>query len=68
MSLLNFISWHCLKATLIDVFYGNEDESGMHNVDIMTDISSPATAFTRYTVAPSSVSRSSRYGSSGNSS
>ena len=47
--------------TLIDAFYGNEDESGLHNVDVMTDISAPATAFTRYTVAPTSASRTSRY-------
>jgi elongator complex protein 1 len=43
-----------------DVFYGNEDETGMHNVDVMTDVSAPATAFTRYTVAPTSASRTSR--------
>ena len=34
---------------------------GMHNVDVMTDVSAPATAFTRYTVAPTSASRTSRY-------
>ena len=49
------------SATLIDVFYGNEDETGMHDVDVMTDVSAPATAFTRYTVAPTSASRTSKY-------
>lgn len=43
------------------MFYGNEDETGIHNVDVMTDVSAPATAFTRYTVAPTSASRTSRY-------
>jgi elongator complex protein 1 len=52
-----------LIATLTDVFYGNEDESAMHNVDVMTDVSAPATVFTRYTVAPTSASRTSRYAS-----
>ncbi|KAF7791354.1 hypothetical protein EIP86_002368 [Pleurotus ostreatoroseus] len=41
-----------------DAFYGVEDET-LHNVDVMTDISMAPTAFTRYTVAPSAVSRSS---------
>ena len=35
----------------------------MHNVDVMTDISAPVTAFTRYTVAPTTASRTSRYAS-----
>jgi hypothetical protein len=48
-------------ANVIDVFYGNEDEIGMHNVDVMTDVSAPATAFTRYTIAPTSASRTSKY-------
>lgn len=56
---------YCIRdtasATLIDMFYGNEDETGMHNVDVMTDASAPATVFTRYTVAPTSASRTSRY-------
>lgn len=42
-----------------DAFYGVED-SNLHNVDVMTDVSMPATAFTRYTVAPTSASRSSK--------
>ena len=55
------VSMNTASATLIDVFYGNEDETGMHNVDVMTDMSAPATAFTRYTVAPTSASRTSKY-------
>ena len=51
---------HCLSQLLIDVFYGNEDEMGMHNVDVMTDVSAPVTAFTRYTAAPTSASRTSK--------
>ena len=43
-----------------DAFYGVEDPS-LHNVDVMTDVSMPATAFTRYTVAPSTSSRASKY-------
>ncbi|KAF9012601.1 IKI3 family-domain-containing protein [Cyathus striatus] len=42
-----------------DAFYGTED-TNLHNVDVMTDISMPATAFTRYTVAPTTASRSSK--------
>lgn len=44
-----------------DAFYGNDDETGMHNVDVMTDVSAPVTAFTRYTVAPTTASRTSKY-------
>ncbi|KAF8963616.1 IKI3 family-domain-containing protein [Flammula alnicola] len=43
-----------------DAFYGTEDNVALHNVDVMTDVSMPATAFTRYTVAPTTASRSSR--------
>lgn len=32
----------------------------MQNIDAMTDVSMAPTAFTRYTVAPTSVSRSSK--------
>ncbi|KAL6305119.1 IkappaB kinase complex IKAP component [Sparassis latifolia] len=39
-----------------DAFYGVEDMD-LHNVDVMTDVSMAATTFTRYTVAPSAVSR-----------
>lgn len=46
---------------LLDAFYGLEDNAALHNVDVMTDVSMPATAFTRYTVAPTSASRSSRW-------
>ena len=48
----------CLPKNPPDVFYGVEDET-LHNVDVMTDISMAPTAFTRYTVAPSALSRSS---------
>ncbi|KAF9047491.1 pol II transcription elongation factor [Panaeolus papilionaceus] len=43
-----------------DAFYDLEDDAALHNVDVMTDVSMPATAFTRYTQAPTSASRSSR--------
>jgi hypothetical protein len=43
----------------LDAFYGTEDVT-LQNVDVMTDISMPATEFTRYTVAPTSVSQSSK--------
>lgn len=39
-----------------DAFYGVED-ANLHDVDVMTDISMAPTAFTRYTQAPTSVSR-----------
>ncbi|TDL16914.1 IkappaB kinase complex, IKAP component [Rickenella mellea] len=42
-----------------DAFYGIDDPA-LHNVDVMTDASMPATAFTRYTVAPTANSRSSK--------
>ncbi|RPD57919.1 IkappaB kinase complex IKAP component [Lentinus tigrinus ALCF2SS1-6] len=41
-----------------DAFYGVED-TDLHNVDVMTDISMAPTMFTRYTVAPSAVSKTS---------
>lgn len=45
----------------IDEFYGVED-TALHNVDVMTDVSMAPTAFTRYTVAPSTAaSRTSKY-------
>lgn len=43
-----------------DAFYGVEDNPALANVDVMTDVSMAPTAFTRYTVAPTSASRSSR--------
>ncbi|KAJ6534029.1 pol II transcription elongation factor [Mycena vulgaris] len=43
-----------------DAFYGTEEDANLHNVDVMTDVSMPATAFTRYTVAPTSMSKSSK--------
>lgn len=45
-------------ATPIDAFYGVED-TDLHNVDVMTDISMAPTMFTRYTVAPSAFSKTS---------
>jgi len=39
----------------LDAFYGVEEN--LHNVDVMTDVSTPFTAFTRYTAAPSTASR-----------
>ncbi|KAI0828044.1 IkappaB kinase complex IKAP component [Trametes gibbosa] len=41
-----------------DAFYGVED-TDLHNVDVMTDISMAPTMFTRYTVAPSAMSKTS---------
>ena len=40
--------------SVTDAFYGNEDPN-LANVDVMTDVSNPGTMFTRYTVAPSSM-------------
>ncbi|GLB37914.1 hypothetical protein LshimejAT787_0409650 [Lyophyllum shimeji] len=45
-----------------DAFYGTED-AALHNVDVMTDVSMAPTAFTRYTVAPTIASRSSKLSS-----
>lgn len=42
-----------------DSFYGTE-QANMHNVDVMTDISMAPTAFTRYTVAPTTTSKASK--------
>ena len=42
-----------------DAFYGNDDVD-LHNIDVMTDVSMAPTAFTRYTVAPSTASKKSR--------
>lgn len=47
------------RFNTIESFYGVED-SNLQNVDVMTDISMPETAFTRYTVAPSAASKSSK--------
>ncbi|KAK7057777.1 polymerase II transcription elongation factor [Favolaschia claudopus] len=43
-----------------ETFYGLAEDTNLHNVDVMTDVSMPATAFTRYTVAPTSMSKSSK--------
>ncbi|KAG8840441.1 hypothetical protein FRC20_005600 [Serendipita sp. 405] len=40
-----------------NAFFGVEDLS-LHNVDVTTDVSTPISTFTRYTVAPTSTSRS----------
>ncbi|KAJ6488261.1 pol II transcription elongation factor [Mycena vitilis] len=48
------------KAEEPDAFYGTAEDANLHNVDVMTDVSMPATAFTRYTIAPTSMSKSSR--------
>ncbi|EEB98896.1 hypothetical protein MPER_01516 [Moniliophthora perniciosa FA553] len=40
-------------------FYGVEDPP-LHNVDVMTDVSMAPTALTRYTIAPSTASRTSK--------
>ncbi|KAJ7478610.1 pol II transcription elongation factor [Mycena galericulata] len=48
------------KAEEPDAFYGMDEDANLHNVDVMTDVSMPATAFTRYTIAPTSMSKSSR--------
>lgn len=47
-------------VSLAAAFYDVED-SALQNVDVMTDISMAPTAFTRYTVAPSHLSKSSKY-------
>lgn len=44
----------------LDAFYGTDDPT-LHNVDVMTDISMPATTYTRYTAAPSTMSKTSKY-------
>jgi len=46
-------------CTVLDAFFGVEDPA-LANVDVMTDVSMAPTAFTRYTVAPSTVSRISK--------
>jgi hypothetical protein len=57
----------CFDARLLfltditDAFYGMDDNPALANVDVMTDVSMAPTAFTRYTVAPTSASRSSRW-------
>ena len=45
-----------------DTFYGVADNPTLQNVDVMTDVSMAPTTFTRYTVAPTAVSRTSRCG------
>ncbi|KAF9222466.1 pol II transcription elongation factor [Gyrodon lividus] len=50
------------KAEEPDAFYGTED-TNLHNVDVMTDVSMAPTAFTRYTVAASVTSKASKHSS-----
>lgn len=53
-------TWRLLTCTS-EAFYGTQDDNAdLHNVDVMTDISMAPTAFTRYTVAPSAMSKSSK--------
>lgn len=50
-----------MLTRLADAFYGTQDDNAdLHNVDVMTDISMAPSAFTRYTVAPSAMSKSSK--------
>ena len=44
----------------LDAFYGGDDLD-LHNIDVMTDVSMAPTTFTRYTAAPSAVSKKSRW-------
>ena len=44
-----------------DAFYGVEDDPTLHGVDVMTDVSMAPTAFTRYTAAPTAISKASKY-------
>ena len=52
------MTYSIVTISLADAFYGAED-TDLHNVDVMTDVSMAPTTFTRYTVAPSAVSKSS---------
>lgn len=51
--------WLTPVYIVLDAFFGTEDPA-LANVDVMTDVSMAPTAFTRYTVAPSTVSRTSK--------
>lgn len=57
-SYLSLIIPIATDSRLTDAFYGVEDMD-LHNVDVMTDASMAPTAFTRYTVAPSAMSKTS---------
>jgi len=50
---------HSCLLSVVDEFYGVEDTT-LHDVDVMTDVSMAPTAFTRYTIAPSTASRTSK--------
>ncbi|KAG6878289.1 hypothetical protein C0992_008296 [Termitomyces sp. T32_za158] len=43
-----------------EILFSLSQDVALHNVDVMTDVSMAPTAFTRYTVAPTTTSRSSR--------
>lgn len=43
-----------------DAFYG-DDDADLPNIDVMTDVSMAPTTFTRYTAAPSTASKKSRW-------
>lgn len=50
-----------LPHSVTEAFYGTQDDNvDLHNVDVMTDVSMAPTAFTRYTQAPSTMSKSSK--------
>lgn len=51
---------HTVCLYFPDAFYG-DDAVDLHNIDVMTDVSMAPTAFTRYTVAPSTASKKSRW-------
>ncbi|KAH0829046.1 IKI3 family-domain-containing protein [Lanmaoa asiatica] len=50
------------QSNQVHAFYGTED-TNLHNVDVMTDVSMAPTAFTRYTAAPSVTSKASKHSS-----
>lgn len=58
MSEHNECSQRLRSHSVAEAFYGVED-TDLHNVDVMTDISMAPTMFTRYTVAPSAMSKTS---------
>jgi elongator complex protein 1 len=49
---------HTPADDVSDVFYGEENPA-LAGVDVMTDVSQPGTAYTRYTAAPTTASRTS---------
>jgi elongator complex protein 1 len=60
VSLFWFLS-NTKLLTIIDAFYGADTSVALADVDVMTDAGSLApTMFTRYTIAPTSTSKSSK--------